>query len=97
VSTAKGARSWQFAGLPIAVHVSSAMNPGLLSPRFFVADEPRRLIGDHSDALDAALAKRGIEMIYRSNCIAKTQDGRSLEAAIEDRTHEQLVAELPPR
>jgi hypothetical protein len=69
------------------------MNPGLLSPRFFVADEPRRLIGDHSDAL----AKRGIEMIYRSNRIAKTQDGRSLEAAIEDRTHEQLVAELPPR
>jgi hypothetical protein len=58
------------------------------------------LIGDKaydSDALDAALAERGIEMIYRSNRIAKTQDGRSLEAAMEDRTHEQLVAEPPPR
>ena len=102
MSAAKGARSWQFAGLPIAVHVSSATNPSLLSPRLFVADEPRRLIGDKaydSDALDAALAKRGIEMIapHRSNRIAKTQDGRPPEAAMEDRTHEQLVAELPPR
>jgi len=67
----------------------------LLSPSLFVADEPRRLIGDHSDAPDAAPAKRGIEMIYHSNRIAKTQDGRSLEAAMEDRTHEQPVAELP--
>jgi hypothetical protein len=73
------------------------MNPSLLSPRLFVADEPKGLIGDHSDALDAALAKRGIEMIYCSNRTAKTQDGRSLEAVMEDRTHEQLVAELPPR
>ena len=49
-----------------------------------MADEPKRLIGDKaydSDSLDAALAKRGIEMIapHRSNRTApKTQDGRSL-------------------
>jgi len=55
-----GVSSWQFADLPIAVRVSSATNPGLLSPCRFVADEPKRLIGDQSDALDAALAKRGI-------------------------------------
>ena len=76
------------AGLPIAVHVSSASphESQLVEPTLdarFVADEPRRLIGDKaydSDALDAALAKRGIEMIapHRSNRIAKTQDGRSL-------------------
>ena len=68
-------------GLPIAIHVSSA------SPhesKLFVADEPKRLIGDKaydSDSLDAALAKRGIEMIapHRSNRTApKTHDGRSL-------------------
>jgi hypothetical protein len=44
------------------------MNPSLLSPRLFVADEPKGLIGDHSDA---RLAKRGIEMIYRSNRLLK--------------------------
>jgi len=38
-----------------------------------VSDEPKRLIGGYFDAPDAALAKRGIEMIYRSNRIAKIQ------------------------
>ena len=41
------------------------MNPSSLSHAYFVADEPKRLIGDKaydSDSLDAALAKRGIEM-----------------------------------
>jgi transposase len=76
-------------GLPIAIHVSSASphESQLVEPTLdarFVADEPKRLIGDKaydSDSLDAALAKRGIEMIapHRSNRTApKTQDGRSL-------------------
>jgi transposase len=76
-------------GLPIAIHVSSASphESQLVEPKLdarFVADEPKRLIGDRaydSDPLDAALAKRGIEMTapHRSNRTApKTQDGRSL-------------------
>jgi len=85
----KGSKIMAIPGLPIAIHVSSASphESQLVEPTLdarFVADEPKRLIGDKaydSDSLDAALAKRGIEMIapHRSNRTApKTQDGRSL-------------------
>lgn len=77
------------AGLPIAIHVSSAsphetqLVESTLAARF-VSHEPQRLIGDRaydSDKLDALLARRGIEMIapHRSNRVKpKTQDGRKL-------------------
>ncbi len=75
-------------GLPIAVHVSSA-SPAevtLLEPTIesrFLEDAPIRLIGDKaydSDAHDARLAERDIELIApnRSNRRVPTQDGRAL-------------------
>lgn len=74
-------------GLPIAVHVASAsphevtlVNDTLDAT--FSFDHPTRLIGDRaydSDALDAELAREGIEMITpnRRNR-SRTQDGRPL-------------------
>mgnify|MGYP001025383720 CR=1 FL=1 len=49
-----------------------------------MANEPERLIGngaDDPDAMNATLAKCDIEITapHRSNCIYKTQDGRSLQ------------------
>ena len=77
-------------GLPIAVSTGSA-NPHestLVEPLFdfmVSVDFPERLIGDKaydSDALDEAMAKKGVEMIspHRSSRKPenKTQDGRSL-------------------
>jgi transposase len=76
-------------GLPVAFHVLSAsphesqLVESTLEARF-VAVEPRRLIGGKaydSEALDAMLAKRGIEMIVPHRCNrtkTKTQDGRAL-------------------
>lgn len=77
------------AGLPLAVTIAGA-NPNELTlvddtlksgflPRWL----PPRLIGDRgydSDALDARLAKRGIELIapHRSTRTNLTQDGRQL-------------------
>lgn len=74
-------------GLPIAVHVASA-SPHEVTlvhdtlDATFGFDHPKRLIGDRaydSDALDAELAREGIEMIApnRRNR-SKTQDGRPL-------------------
>ncbi len=76
-------------GLPIAVHVSSAaphevtLVERTLDSRF-TAHTPERLIGDKaydSDALDAQLQTRGIELIAphrRNRRKPKTQDGRPL-------------------
>lgn len=74
-------------GLPIAVHVASA-SPHEVTlvhdtlDATFGFDYPERLIGDRaydSDALDAELAREGIEMIApnRRNR-SRTQDGRPL-------------------
>ena len=74
------------AGLPLAVAVASA-NPSEISlvddtlKHRFLRQLPTRIIGDRgddSDALDARLAKRGIEFIapHRSTRRHKTQDGR---------------------
>ena len=76
------------AGLPVAVSVGSAspnevtLVEATLGARF-IAEPPKRLIGDKaydSDALDERLAEQGIEMIspHRSNRKRKTQDGRPL-------------------
>jgi len=76
------------AGLPIAVHVSSA-SPAEITllertiESRFVEDAPARLIGDKaydSDAHDAKLAEQDIELIApnRSNRRVPTQDGRPL-------------------
>jgi transposase len=76
-------------GLPVAVYIASAsphevtLVPDTVESRF-VADCPRRLIGDKaydSDKLDAQLEKQGIELIapHRTNRIKPvTQDGRTL-------------------
>lgn len=74
-------------GLPIAVHVASAIPHEVTLVHdtldaTFGFDHPKRLIGDRaydSDALDAELAREGIEMIApnRRNR-SKTQDGRPL-------------------
>jgi len=76
-------------GLPIAVHVASAsphevtLVEDTVEDRF-VADTPKRLIGDKaydSDKLDDALNKNGIELIapHRANRVRPvTQDGRAL-------------------
>jgi transposase len=76
-------------GLPVAVYIASAsphevtLVPDTVESRF-VADCPRRLIGDKaydSDKLDAQLQKQGIELIapHRTNRIKPvTQDGRAL-------------------
>ena len=77
------------AGLPLAIHTSSAsphevtLVTATLAARL-VAALPKRLIGDRaydSDPLYAALGAQGIEMIAphrRNRQQAKTQDGRSL-------------------
>ena len=76
-------------GLPIAVHATSA-SPHEVTlvaetlVQSFIAEQPRRLIGDKaydSDPLDVELAERGIELIapHRANRKeAATQDGRKL-------------------
>ena len=48
VSAAKGASSWQFLAFlsPFTYRVLRRMNPSSLSHAYFVADEPKRLIGD---------------------------------------------------
>ena len=77
------------AGLPIAIHVSSAtphevtLVERTLESRF-TENEPERLIGDKSydsDALDVQLQAHGIELIAphrRNRRKPKTQDGRPL-------------------
>jgi transposase len=76
-------------GLPVAVHVASAaphevtLVRSLLAARFTAA-LPEQLNGDRahdSDALDAELAARGIELIAphrRNRTKPTTQDGRPL-------------------
>jgi len=76
-------------GIPISVHAASA-SPHEVSlvketlEALFVADKPKRLVGDRaydSDPLDALLQTEGIEMIapHRANRKEpKTQDGRKL-------------------
>jgi len=76
-------------GFPVAVYISSAtphevtLVERTLESRF-TADEPQRLIGDRgydSDALDARLCARGIELIAphrRNRRKPRTQDGRAL-------------------
>lgn len=97
-------------GLPIAIHLESAspqevtLVEATVASRF-VADKPRRLIGDRaydSDPLDEQLRTQGIELIapHRRNRVRpKTQDGRRLrreiQATLENRTAQRLVAELP--
>jgi transposase len=77
------------AGLPLAASAASAAphEVGLVAATLdsrFVADLPRRLIGDRAydaDPLDAALAALGVEMIAphrRNRTRPKTQDGRPL-------------------
>ena len=74
-------------GLPIAIHVRSA-SPNEVTlvhetlGKSFLADAPRRLIGDcayDSDRLDESLADEGIELIapHRKNRVQITQDGRA--------------------
>lgn len=75
------------AGLPVAIHLSSASPHevtlvGATLEASFVEERPERLIGDKaydSDPLDRQLAELGIELIApnRSNH-KKTQDGRPL-------------------
>jgi transposase len=92
------------AGLPLAVTVASA-NPGELSlvedtlKARFLRALPTRIIGDRgydSDALDARLAKRGIEFIapHRSTRKHKTQDGRQLRRYCRRWKIERLFAWL---
>ena len=75
-------------GLPVAVHVESAMAHEVrpvhatLAERF-VRQLPVRLIGDNayeSDRLDAELARRGVELIapHRRTRKQRTQDSRPL-------------------
>jgi len=92
------------AGLPLAVSVASA-TPGefelvddVLKSRF-LRRLPTRLIGDRgydSDALDARLAKRGIEFIapHRSTRRNITQDGRQLRRYCRRWKIERLFAWL---
>jgi transposase len=76
-------------GLPLAACAASASphESRLVAPTLdsrFVADLPRRLIGDRAydaDPLDGELARLGIEMIAphrRNRKKPKTQDGRPL-------------------
>lgn len=92
------------AGLPVAITVASA-NPGELSlvddtlKHRFLPELPTRIIGDRgydSDALDARLAKRGIEFIapHRSTRRHKTQDGRQLRRYCRRWKIERLFAWL---
>jgi transposase len=84
--------SWAVAdrfGLPLALCAASASphESRLVAPTLdsrFVADVPRRLIGDRAydaDPLDVDLAELGVEMIAphrRNRKKPKTQDGRPL-------------------
>jgi transposase len=92
------------AGLPFAITVASA-NPGEISlvddtlKSRFLPELPARIIGDRgydSDALDAKLAKRGIEFIapHRSTRRNKTQDGRQLRRYCRRWKIERLFAWL---
>jgi transposase len=93
------------AGLPLAVTIASA-NPSeitlvddTLKSRFLSRWLPPRLIGDRgydSDALDARLAKRGIEFIapHRSTRTNITQDGRQLRRYCRRWKIERLFAWL---
>ena len=92
------------AGLPFAITVASA-NPGEISlvdatlKSRFLPELPTRIIGDRgydSDALDAKLAKRGIEFIapHRSTRRNKTQDGRQLRRYCRRWKIERLFAWL---
>ena len=76
-------------GIPLALNTCTASRHevklvGRTLETRFIADLPRRLIGDKaydSDPLDAELAEQGIDMIapHRKNRKkAKTQDGRKL-------------------
>jgi transposase len=76
-------------GLPLAIHASSASPHevtlvGETLLQSFIAERPRRLIGDRaydSDPLDEQLAELGIELIapHKSNRVkVATQDGRPL-------------------
>jgi transposase len=92
---AKGQNSWQWGkladrfGLPLAAYAASATphESRLVAPTLdsrFVADLPRRLLGDRAydaDPLDGDLAKLGVEMIAphrRNRKKPQTQDGRPL-------------------
>src|SRR5512135_1332107 len=93
------------AGIPIAVHISSAtphevtLVEATLAHRFVTA-EPERLIGDKgydSDRLDEHLSQRGIEVIapHRLNRRKpKTQDGRPLRRYLRRWKVERLNAWL---
>ena len=92
------------AGLPLAVTVASA-NPSEISlvadtlKHRFVRRLPTRIIGDRgydSDALDAQLAKQGIEFIapHRSTRRNITQDGRPLRRYCRRWKIERLFAWL---
>jgi hypothetical protein len=88
-NAAKGASSWQFLAFlsPFTYRVLRRMNPSSLSHADFVADEPKRLIGDKaydSDSLDAALAKRGIEMSIAAIAHAGKAVLAAIQAGIED-------------
>ncbi|NJL73410.1 MAG: IS5 family transposase [Candidatus Competibacteraceae bacterium] len=97
-------------GLPVAVDTMSAspheskLVQGLFD--FVLTDElPERIIGDKaydSDALDAALAEQGMEMIAPHRCNRKkenkTQDGRpptAIQTPMDGRAHHRLAPELP--
>lgn len=91
------------AGLPLAVHVTSA-SPAEVTlidavlAKCVVPAPPQRLIGDKaydSDGLDAALARQSIEMIA-PNCRGrkKTQDGRPLRRYRRRWKVERLIAWL---
>jgi hypothetical protein len=106
----KGAKIMAIAdrqGLPIAVHVESATPHEVTLVRATLATRfvrllPARLIGDNayeSDRLDAALARRGVELIapHRRTRRHRTQDGRPLRrlpTAVEDRATLCLVPKL---
>lgn len=93
------------AGLPLAVAIASA-NPSEISlvddtlkSRFLPGWVPPRLVGDRGydcDALDARLAKRGIEFIapHRSTRRNITQDGRQLRRYCRRWRVERLFAWL---
>jgi transposase len=77
------------ASLPLAIHATSSSPHevtlvGETLLQSFIAEQPRRLIGDkayNSDPLNLELAERGIELIapHRANRKkAATQDGRAL-------------------
>jgi len=93
------------AGLPLAACAASAAphEVTLVAPTLdsrFVADLPRRLIGDRAydaDPLDIELAQLGVEMIAphrRNRKRPKTQDGRPLRRYKRRWKVERLIAWL---